>query len=354
MFADDNVIPLVYYIIASIVDISGVLFNIFTLIFISFTSLGSKSSTILFRTQCGFDGLACFFAIITLFTSVNISDYNGWLAEFLCHIWVSEYWIKLMELLNVSNLMWISIDRFCAVYLQIKYKVFQKYELFICYTFILCHAVFTPIPFIFTVKHENDTCNTVELIYNPQFQNFLVYSWLVFAYIIPSVVMITCYSRVYCIIKQSIVQTQAQKSSSFTVEGSTQYGNTSTFSQHKISTNMPVSKPSSSLRQVQSVLLSITMMCTLFVLSHSYYQIYTLLSLTGAIQYKTISLQRRLSVFFTVINSSLNPIILLLSSQKLRRRLFKFFRKIFIKMNFSTNNNTTISTIDSTTKTSGD
>ncbi|CAH8458277.1 unnamed protein product [Schistosoma rodhaini] len=354
MFGDNSVIPSVYYIFASIADISGVLFNIFTLIFISFTNLGSKSSTILFCTQCGFDGLACFFAIITLFTSVDIGNYNDWFAVFLCRIWISEYWTKLIELLNVSNLMWISIDRFCAVYLQIKYKAFQKYELFICYTFILCHAILTPIPFIFTVKHENDTCNITDLAYDSQYANFLVFSWFVFAYIIPSVVMITCYSRVYCIIKHSVVQSQANNSSSFTTECSTQIGNTSTFSQLQTSTHKSASKPSSSLRQVQSVLLSITLMCSLFVLSHSYYHIYSLLSLFGAIEYQAISLQRRLSVFFTVINSSLNPIILLLSSQKLRRRLIRFFRKFCFKMKFSKNSNTVISTIDSTTKTSGD
>ncbi|CAH8451248.1 unnamed protein product [Schistosoma turkestanicum] len=353
-FADDKTIPLAYYIIASIVDINGILSNIFTLIFISFTSLGSRSATILFRTQCGFDGLTCFFAMITLFTRTDASNYDGWFAEFLCHVWISEYWVRLIELLNVSNLMWISIDRFCAVHLQIKYKVFQKYELFISYTFILCHAVFTPIPLLFTVEHKNATCSSNGLVYNSQYANFIVYSWLVFAYLLPSFVMITCYSRVYYVIKRSVVKSQSTNSSSCTIETSTQIGNTSTFSELRTSKSIPTSTPSSSFRQVKSVLLSITIMCALFVLSHSYYQIYSILSLLGAIQYQALSIQRRLSVFFTVINSSLNPIILLLSSQKLRKRLVRMFRKLCRKITFSKNHNTTITTMETSTKTSGD
>ncbi|TNN15451.1 putative amine GPCR [Schistosoma japonicum] len=349
MLVEDS-IPLAYHIIAGIVDVSGIICNVFTLIFISFTKLGSRTATVLFRTQCGFDGMACFIALFTLFMTVDISKYNGWFAVFLCRLWISEYCVKSVEMLNVSNLMWISIDRFCAVYLRAKYKTFQTYELFICYTFILCYAIFTPLPLIFTVEYVNTTCKVSETIYNSKYANFVVYNWLVFAYVIPSTVMIICYTRVYYVVKYSVSRSQANNNSSSIEEKSTQCTDVSTVSQQQTSSHTQIT--SSSFRQSKAVLLSVTIMCTLFVLSHAYFHIYSLASLYGIIEYYAASLQRRLSVFFTVINSSLNPIILLVSSQQLRRKLIKTIHKFCHKMNFSKTYNSTMTTMENSTKTS--
>ncbi|CAH8451291.1 unnamed protein product [Heterobilharzia americana] len=334
---DLDPIPLAYHVIAGIVDISGTICNIFTLIFISFTHLGSRTATILFRTQCSFDGLTCFFAAISLFSSPHITNFTGWFAVFICHVWISEYFFKFIELLNVSNLMWISIDRLFAVYLRSSYKTFQKIEPFICYTFILCHAIITPLPVVFTVNYTNGTCTRKGENTNPAYEQFSVYSWLIFAYLIPSITMVICYSHVYYFIQKSLAQSRSTQQETYTTEIIKQSMNTVKSSQQKCSSSSISSavSTSSSISQIKSVLLSITIMCTLFVLSHSYYHIYSLAGLYGAIQYETISIQRRLAVFFTVIKSSLNPVILLVSSQQLRKKLIKAYYKFSYRMKLS-------------------
>ncbi|VDQ08959.1 unnamed protein product [Trichobilharzia regenti] len=360
---DQEAIPLAYHIIAGIIDVNGVVCNLFTLIFISFTRLGSRTATILFRTQCIFDGLTCLFAAISLFSPVHIDNFTGWFASFICHFWLSEYFLKFMELLNVSNLMWIAIDRFSAVYLGSRYKAFQKYEPFLCYTFILFHAIISPLPVIFAVDYNNGICEEARLIYNTSFDQFTVYSWLILAYLIPSIIMITCYSRVYYFIKQSLENSQSQKHSTCSVDVTKSDLNERRITGQQVSSitlsasvSTSALEPTSfsSIRKMKSILLSITLMCTLFVLSHSYYHIYSLASLYGAVQYQSISIQRRLSIFFTVIKSSLNPIILVVSSQHLRKKIVKLYYQLSYRIKYSRNSHPPPNITEASTKTSDD
>ncbi|KAF7261222.1 hypothetical protein EG68_01522 [Paragonimus skrjabini miyazakii] len=74
----------------------------------------------------------------------------------------------------------------------------------------------------------------------------------------------------------------------------------------------------------KSILVSAMTMCAAFLITHAYRVVYFLLYAYQYIPLEPVSVERRLGVFLTVVNSAFNPLLMVLSSPPFRRRLFRF------------------------------
>ncbi|TPP61488.1 Amine GPCR [Fasciola gigantica] len=302
--------------IAGSLDCFGILSNVLMLCYLFCNRVGSKLTTDLMKNQLAFDGLTSVFALCSLFVPDDLFTSLDSLGGLFCRLWVSRTIFWFLVLLSETNLVCIAVDRIRAVAFSSTYKQRGKITLTFYYSFIFSYSVIFAIPFVFTVKYDGSQCQHLMASVSNSSSNIYstvqAYLWLFTGYLIPGLVMTGCYIHIVVLMRKFILKKLGNLRKSPTLSQNNSY----------VSTSVPSTLSSFS----RSFIVTAITMWSAFLITHAYYTIYTILCTHGAVKFMSDSVQRRVGIFATVINSTLNPLIMVVSSPPFRRGLWKFLR----------------------------
>ncbi|KAA3676216.1 uncharacterized protein DEA37_0009110 [Paragonimus westermani] len=260
------------------------------------------------KNQFIFDGLTSTIALISLVHNENELGSIPVIAQILCYVWTSRSVFWFLVMLSSTNLVCIAVDRLRAIVFSSSYKQYEQASIISYYIFIFLYSFLNAIPSFFTVRYEKEDCwYMYELASQTQDyrrQLCSAYFWLVGSYILPSMAMTICHVKVVLCLRK--VTLYANDSKTGTIQHS-----------H--------SGSSSNTNQMQtSIFIPTVLMCSAFLISHAYRTIYYILYSHQMIPFNWDSMERRLSIFLTIANSAVNPLIMVVSSPPFRRHLWHF------------------------------
>ncbi|KAG5448536.1 hypothetical protein CSKR_101971 [Clonorchis sinensis] len=261
------------------------------------------------KNQFVFDGLASLFALLSLVISPQqFHDFPA-LGVFMCSVWESRCVFWFVVLLSEVNLVCIAVDRLRAIVFSTNYKQQEQQSIVGYYAVTFVYASVNAILPIFMVRYKHPVCtHRLENQVPGQMQAIsfaFCYIWLITGYLVPGIIMAFCYVRVIWALR-SIMNKKSTTLDS--VNGRAQ---ASTSAHHANSSH-------------RSIVIPVVIMWTAFLITHAYYVVYNILAAHQVIPYRSNSIERRLSIFLTVVNSACNPMILLVSSPPLRKRMNQF------------------------------
>ncbi|KAA0189043.1 hypothetical protein FBUS_05186 [Fasciolopsis buskii] len=300
------------------IDILGVCGNVLILCFLFLNKIGSKLTTLLMKNQFTFDGLVSVYALVSLVSPDKDLNPESWIAWMHCYVWVSRGLFWFTVVLSESNLVCMAVDRLRAVVFSQSYKRNERNITIVIYSFIFSYAVLNCIPAIFLVRYKKSGCeHIIEHVHTNAFTHYLLasaYVWLIFGYLVPVTLMGFCHikiimkTKILWIPKQSVLSGLRVKDRNSTESQQTQC---STESDEKVGFNRAVTIPA-------------IFMWTAFTITHAYKVIHFLLYAHRVIDFGSQGVERRLGTFLTIVNSALNPVIVVVSSPPFRKRLFTF------------------------------
>lgn len=308
---------LAFLIIAGSVDCFGVVSSLLMLCYLFCNRVGSKLTTNLMKNQLAFDGLTSGFALLSLLIPDDAFKSLGPFSGLFCHLWVSRTVFWFFVLLSETNLVCIAVDRIRAVTFSSTYKQREKTTMAAYYFFIFGYSGIFAIPSVFTVTDDGAICR--HLMSNVSTDSLNTYSivhaylWLFTGYLVPGLLMAGCYIVVAISMRKFILK----KIGNLGITSAAVVQNNSHQSSYCHSTLSSFSR---------SFIVTAITMWSAFLVTHAYYTIYTILCSHGFIQFIPESVQRRVSIFATVLNSTLNPLIMVVSSPPFRRGLWEFLR----------------------------
>ncbi|KAA3678307.1 uncharacterized protein DEA37_0007496 [Paragonimus westermani] len=261
------------------------------------------------KTQFLFDGSISFIALITLVHPDNLHTSLQLYERIKCYLWVGRFIFWFFVLLSASNLLCIAADRLRAIIFSASYDRTGKLMKVMCYTGMFTYALLNSLPFIFTVEFVDNKCtHQIEHKASESLVNYVRFCallWMVTGYLLPGISMVICHLTVFRFLRKIAERKLATLHRSISV---------SSFSNSCNSLN-------------RSILVSSMIMCAAFLITHAYRVVYFLLYAYQYISLDSVSVARRLGIFLTIVNSALNPLLMVLSSPPFRHRLFLFLFK---------------------------
>ncbi|CAH8472852.1 unnamed protein product [Heterobilharzia americana] len=125
---------------AILIQLTGILLNLFVLYALLNVKLGSRLTTLLLSNQCIFDCLICTFALLKILKSERwYTDYII-IDSVLCYLWFSYTLFWLVVLLSLSNMMCTALDRLGAVVYSRTYQLRQNIYIILAYTSIITYS----------------------------------------------------------------------------------------------------------------------------------------------------------------------------------------------------------------------
>ncbi|KAA0186902.1 hypothetical protein FBUS_07759 [Fasciolopsis buskii] len=301
--------------IAGSVDCFGFLSNALIFTYLFFNRVGSKLTTTLMKNQLAFDALISGFALCSLLVNNKLFENLGPFSVLFCRLWVSRTIFWFLVLLSEINLLCISVDRIRAVAFSASYRQHGKITLISYYAAIFIYSSVFALPSIFTVTHIGSACKhrLVMVSDNTLDVYMFVYSylWLFTGYLIPVTVMAGCYVTIVILMRKIILKNLLSHGHS---TSSASDGN----SEQSKSNRATLSRFS------RSFIVTAIVMWSVLLLTHAYYTIFMILCTHGIIVFDPESVTRRVGIFTTVLNSALNPLIMVSSSPPFRRGLWRF------------------------------
>ncbi|KAK4474092.1 hypothetical protein MN116_003399 [Schistosoma mekongi] len=197
-------------IIITIEGVIGTIFNILAIIVIFKVNIGSKFTTFLLRTQSILDLSACLSA--ATYSIIQSTDhYNEptglYIIDLLiCHLWFRNAAFWLSCILSVQNLVCISLDRVSSVIILGSRKSYATKFFILYFVYMLCMLLILYIPTPLLRRYNGTQCTmdfSFPWIDTKVFLDYIVYSWIVFAYFVPVTVMLLSHIWVIYTIKKS-------------------------------------------------------------------------------------------------------------------------------------------------------
>ncbi|OON22833.1 7 transmembrane receptor [Opisthorchis viverrini] len=245
--------------------------------------------------------------IVFSLTELQETIYIQKLGVFMCSVWESRSVFWFIVLLSEINLVCIAVDRLRAIVFSTNYKQQERQSIVGYYSVTFVYASVIAVLPIFMVTYKHPVCiHRLETQGRMEAIAFAAcYIWLIAGYLVPGIIMALCYVRVICALR-SIMNKKSNTLDS--INGRSQ---ASTSAHHANSSH-------------RSIVIPVVIMWTVFLITHAYYVVYNILTVHQIIYYQSNSIERRLSIFLTVVNSACNPMILLVSSPPLRKRMNQF------------------------------
>ncbi|THD21314.1 Amine GPCR [Fasciola hepatica] len=308
---------LAFMIIAGSIDCFGFLGNTVILCYLFFNRVGSKLTTTLMKNQLAFDGLISGFALCSLVIDTSLFDKLGPLSVVFCRLWVSRSIFWFMVLLSEINLVCIAMDRIRAVAFSSTYRQQERTTLIFYYVTIFVYSMIFATPSMFTVIYDGSTCThrLITLSDNTMdtYMFAYAYTWLFSGYLVPGLVMAGCYITIVVLMHKTILK-------NLRVSRQTPISETQ---RNSGSLKMDRSKLSIFSR---SFIVTAIVMWSVFLITHAYYTIYAILCTHEIVPFEADSITRRVGIFTTVLNSTFNPLIMIISSPPFRRGIWRFLQ----------------------------
>ncbi|TPP67504.1 Amine GPCR [Fasciola gigantica] len=269
------------------------------------------------KNQLVFDGLISGFALCSLVIDTSLFDKLGPLSVVFCRLWVSRSIFWFMVLLSEINLVCIAMDRIRAVAFSSTYRQQERCTLIFYYVTIFVYSMIFATPSMFTVIYDGSTCTHRLMTHSDDtvdsYMLVHAYLWFFTGYLVPGLVMAGCYLTIAFLMHKVIHKKLGDPGQSAT---STTQRNSGSIMSGRI-------RLSSFSR---SFIVTAIVMWSVFLITHAYYTIYAILCTHGVIMFEADSIARRMGIFTTVLNSTLNPLIMVISSPPFRRGICRFLK----------------------------
>ncbi|KAK4474093.1 hypothetical protein MN116_003400 [Schistosoma mekongi] len=316
---------LIFRIITIIQGFIGTILNLLTLLIVFKTHFGSKSTTLLLRLQPIFDLIACFlYALYIVTENVNYLESNRptgitFINGLLCYLWSYNIAFWFGVILSVHNIVCISIDRCIAVLIPIVYKTHHLLLILIFTTYQLCMIglLFTPI--IFFRSFVNDTCVYVAGpigIDSSTYIAFRGYTWLLFQYIIPVLIIATSHLLIVIQLKRRQYQTKTLEILNNNIQHNKDY----TLNEQK--------------KLIGLVIITALMSGQQAVL-HLYESTRYFLTMLNIVTFSYGTIGQKMGPFLIVLSSCINPCILISTTVSVRKQFSSYLRKMYRKISRS-------------------
>ncbi|CAH8483532.1 unnamed protein product [Heterobilharzia americana] len=296
-------------IIITVEGFIGTILNCLSLFIVFNTRFGSKSTTVLLRLQPIYDMIACFLYAMYTATENGKPTQILFLDKLLCYLWSNNiaYWLGVV--LSVHNIICISIDRFIAVLFPIIYKRHQLLIIIIFIIYQLCMIGLLFVPIIFFRLFISGICTYVTGpagIDSRVYIAFRGYTWLIFQYILPLIIIITCH--ILIVIKLSRRQ------------------------HHSIAC-LPVSSELNDHKRLVGLVIITALMSGQQAILHSYEFIRYFLTMLNIVIFSYGTVGQQMGPFLILLSSCINPCIIIATTVSLRRQFSSYLHKILSKIN---------------------
>ncbi|CAH8459348.1 unnamed protein product [Schistosoma rodhaini] len=281
----------------------GTISNIAAIAVVSKAKFGSRFSTFIFRVQPIFDLGACLSTTVYLaFHSIMLNNYLTGIYiidSLICHFWFRNSLFWLFCVLSVQNLVCLSLDRVSAVIFTGSIKVYANrfFILYFIYMLSMLLILYVPVPLLRRYASRECVMDfSFPLIQSRVFIDYVVYSWSVFAYFIPLLIMLTSHAWII----RAIKRTHSPKHNVLT---------------ENVESNLRIKR-----KIIQLVITTAIMSCQQAIL-HSFECIVQIFIATGVVKYTYGTPIEQMSTFLMLLGCLSNPCILIFSTGALRRRL---------------------------------
>ncbi|TNN08700.1 hypothetical protein EWB00_006858 [Schistosoma japonicum] len=301
-------------IIITIEGIIGTIFNIAATAVVFNVHFGTKFTTFIFRAQPIFDLSACL--LTTIYYIIQFTEnYNRstglYIIDILfCHFWFRNALFWLPCILSVQNLVCISLDRVSSVIFVGLHRAYSN-KFFLLYFFYMISMVlllYSPVPLLRRYDHAECIMDfSFPWIKTRVFIEYVVYSWAIFAYFMPILVMLI--SHVWVI--HAIKMTQ---------------------SPHHCSLSQNVESSLKIKQKIHQLVITTAIMSLQQAVLHSFECIVKILITNGVMIYTYGTPVEQLGTFLILLGCMSNPCILVFSTTTLRRRLSTSFKSISDRM----------------------
>lgn len=280
----------IFIISLSFVVTLGIIWNILFFVTIFFRGIKSQLTNYLLRSQTVFDSFVCIITLLIVIFPNPVITSNPSMNYIFCHLWTSQSMFWWSVLCSIYNLVFITLDRYMAVFRPQTYRLNIKKKVYIIYTIIIGATALATIPSFFQAKYENGTCSS-ELEFKGRIARnvYVGYSvfWFIAVYGFPAVFMLVLYCKIMRKLKDSF-----KKDKSVQMQSSMRAFTKGTM--------------------INSII---------FLLTVSYDALYFMLGYLDVVDYIFYSPEQRVGVFLTSINSSVNPIVFCIMVKSFRKKL---------------------------------
>lgn len=281
----------------------GTVSNIAAIALVCKAQFGSRFSAFIFRAQLIFDLSACLST--TVYLVVHSIMPNNYLTgiyiidSLICHLWFRNSFFWLFCILSVQNLVCLSLDRLSSVIFTGSIKAYANRFFILYFIYMLSMVLILYVPVVLFRRMASGQCvvdYSLPWIRSSVFLNYVAYSWIAFAYLLPVLVMLFSHAWIIHTIKRT-------------------HSSNHKILKENVESNLRIKR-----KIIQLVITTAIMSCQQAIL-HSFECIFEILIKTGVVVYTYGSPIEQMSTFLILLGCMSNPCILIFSTGALRRRL---------------------------------
>ncbi|TNN06490.1 amine GPCR [Schistosoma japonicum] len=321
-------------IIAIIIQLIGILLNLFVLHGLLNVKLGSRFTTLLLCNQCIFDCLICIFALLKILKLERW--YTGYIIidSILCYLWFSHTLFWLVVLLSLSNMMCTALDRLGAVVYSRTYQSRQNIYIVLAYTGILVYSfALIAINPLLLQYHDQKCYDTI--LYDKNWIYVLIkvdsILWPCLTYLFPCILTVSIYGKVITVLGGSTCYHQSSVNS----YNLTNNNCTRVVSSHKLT--ISYAKQKRHRKIAHSLTIATCIMQTIFLITHSYDRIYYFLGTYQWLVYQIDCTTHLIGLWLVTLNSCISPTTLIFIVHPLQMYLLQIINKCCCKYSKQSN-----------------
>ena len=264
--------------------IVGVIANLATLITLTVNGEGfSDTIKMLFKYQSVMDCLCCLEAAV-LFTLPPMGQTgNQQFDWFICQVWHSQYIYWTTVTISIFNLVTLALERYLCICHPLKYQAMTRHQFKMIVLGLLIFAVTYISPSMVQVRYSNGTCHS-EFYWNGKIAKQFFYVYGISAFFIeyanPCAAFFIFYGLIIISFRQRATSNLGASTSSNVIDKAT--------------------------NQITKTAIVVTV---IFIITLGVDLWYYLLAYVGLVKYVFNSPLQKVSVFFAVVNSVVNPFI---------------------------------------------
>ncbi|CAI2724501.1 unnamed protein product [Schistosoma spindalis] len=300
-------------IIITTEGIFGTIFNIVAITVVFTSHFGSKFTAFVFRAQPIFDLSACFTTTIyhiIQFTKGYDKPTGLYIIDIiLCRFWFQNSLFWLPCILSVQNLVCISLDRVSSVIFLRSPRSYTKKFFIIYFVYMLSMVLILYIPTPILRRFTDNQCVmdfTVPWMDTNTFVEYFVYSWVIFAYCIPVLVMLVSHAWVIHTLRE--------------------HNSSRHFLSRDVQSNLTIK------RRISQLVITTSILSIQQTVLHFFECISQILEVTGIFRYSFDSPIEQMSTLLILLGNMSNPCILVFSTVVLRRRLSSLLKSLTEKI----------------------
>ncbi|KAK4474089.1 hypothetical protein MN116_003396 [Schistosoma mekongi] len=290
-------------IITTTEGIIGTLFNIAAVVVVFNVHFGSKFTTFVIKAQPIYDLSACLSAAIfhiTQYILPNSGATGTYFIDFIiCHFWFRNALFWLPCILSVQNLVCISFDRVSSVIFIGSHKTNSNRFFAFYFVYILAMLLVLYVPTPLLRRYTGSQCImdfSFPWIHTRVLLDYIVYSWVVFAYFIPVLVMLISHAWIIHVLR---------------ISGSPHHSCASQNFETTLQTK----------RKIHHLVITTAIMSLQQAVLHSFECISQILITNGVVVYTYGTPVEQMGTSLILLGCVSNPCILIFGTSTLRRRL---------------------------------